>query len=137
MKKPAPRNLFYVHFTDDEGLQSILATKELWESSIVTGVYAVALGGAYVPSVQETSLGRAKHRKRAVLFSTNIYPDKVFPEEVIWRRKSIPLLTAVEIPYKKAVRLLDSSKMWEDLDAPFGFMDGVWGYPTKDGKQKW
>ena len=110
---------------------------KIWESSMVSGVYGVALGGAYVPGVQETSLGRAKHRKRAVLFSTYKYPDQVFPEEVIWREKKIKLRTVVEISYKKAVRLLDSSQIWEDTDAPFGYMDGVYGYPTKDGKQKW
>jgi len=137
MQKPSPRNLFYVHFTDDEGLSEIIRTKEIWDSSIVPGVYAVALGGAYVPGVQETSLGRPKHRKKVVLFSTYTYPDLVYPEEVVWKEKKIKLRTAVELPYKKALRLLDGSKVWEDEEAPIGMDDGVLGYPTKDGKKQW
>jgi len=137
MQKPHTRDLFYIHFTDDEGLDGILQTKELIESSIVTGVYAVAVGGAHVPGVQETYLGRAKHRKKAVLFSTYDYPDLVFPEEVLWKKPKIKLRTAVEIPYHKAKRLLDSSKVWEDAEASFGYQDGVYGYPSKDAKKKW
>lgn len=131
MKKPSIKALFYVHFTDEEGVKKILESKELWKSSYVSSVYAVAVGGAHVPGVQETSHGRPKNRKSAVLFSTYDYPDLVYPEEVLWEKDKIKLRTVVEIPYRKAVKLLDDSKVWEDLDASFGYQDGVYGYPSK------
>jgi len=56
----------YIHFTDSAGAQAIKDSRALWKSSFVDGIYAVAKGGAFVPGVQQTSLGRAKSREIAV-----------------------------------------------------------------------
>jgi len=79
----------FIHFTDAVGAKAIKDSHALWKSSFVEGIYAVAKGGACVPGVQQTTLGRAKSRDIAVYFTTIDLPDYCFPEECVWKRDSI------------------------------------------------
>jgi hypothetical protein len=99
----------YVHFTDNEGARQILDSGNLLKSSIVDGVFAVAVGGSYVPETQQTRLGRAKNRNVAVVFQTPELPDVAFPEEVIWHLEKIPVYNVEIMPADQARTLLDGS----------------------------
>lgn len=81
----------YIHFTDLEGMKGIQATGELWGSSYVEGVFAIPVGGHFVPGVQMSKLGRAKSRLAAVFFTTPILPDYCYPEECVWKTDKIPV----------------------------------------------
>lgn len=98
----------YLHFTSEADAKAIVASGELWECSFVSGVYAVAVGGELVPGVQATKLGRAKDRTFAVVFTTEEAPACVFPEEVIWRTKSLKIQGFV-VPAAEAQALLKVS----------------------------
>lgn len=110
-RKARPRRLLYVHFTDEAGALGVSQSKTLRASSIVSGVYAVAVGGANVPGTQKTTLGRAKHRGIAIVFTTDRLPDVAFPEEVIWHVKELVLRTVKIMPAAAADKLLDASKV--------------------------
>lgn len=97
----------YIHFTDKEGAMGIAKSKELWSSSIIEGVYAVALGAAHVPEVQHTKLGRAKSRNYAVYFTTTDLPNYCYPEECVWLKEKIPV---------KIVKITAASNGIKDLD---------------------
>lgn len=99
----------YIHLTDKKGALGIQDSKTLWASSYIEGVYAVAKGGRFVPGVQMTRLGRAKHRLVAVYFTTPELPDYCTPEECIWKAPEIPV-TIVKITHAlEAKRDLDGS----------------------------
>lgn len=99
----------YVHFTSAEDAQKIAQSGILWKSSIVSGVYAVAAGGVFVPGVQHTKLGRAKERSVAVVFETDELPDVAYPEEVIWHLDRLKIRDAQVVPAQQAQKLLDGS----------------------------
>lgn len=99
----------YVHFTSPEDAQKIVDTGFLWKSSFVNGVFAVAVGGQFVPGVQHTALGRTKDRSAAVVFETDELPDVAFPEEVIWHMDRVPIRDAQVMPAATAAKLLDGS----------------------------
>ena len=101
----------YVHFTDISGARGIIQDKTIRSSSFSSEplVYAVAVGGKYVPGVQRTKLGRAKNRNAAVVFETNITPDVAFVEEVIWYLPELPISNPHAMPADKAAELLDDS----------------------------
>jgi hypothetical protein len=100
----------YVHFTDIAGAKGIQKTGKIWESSFgASGVFAVAQGGADVSGVQQTSMGRAKERNVAVVFTTNLLPNVAYPEEVIWHMDSLPVSVVEIIPTEEAKKYLDDS----------------------------
>lgn len=128
-----PQKLRYLHFTDEAGALAMIKEKKLLASSFISGVYAIAVGGASVPGVQQTKLGRAKHRKVAILFTTDELPDSVFPEEVVWSKPSIRLRTARLIPTKRALAMLDGSKVVRDPELGPGYdtIAGIPRHPTR------
>jgi hypothetical protein len=81
----------YIHFTDMSGAKAIRQSGVLMASSFISGVYAVKEGSPFVPGVQQTTLGRAKNRKVAVVFTTPLKPDYCYPEECVWRLDEIPV----------------------------------------------
>lgn len=96
----------YFHFTSLADAQKIVASGELWECSFVSGVYAVPEGGALVPGVQCTSMGRTKDRSMAVVFTTDVAPDVRYPEENIWHLPSLPIKDAFIVPASEAKAML-------------------------------
>jgi len=107
--------LQYVHFTDAEGALGMVKEKRIWQSVYASpAVYAVAVGGKYVPGVQQSNLGRAKERGVAILFTTDEFPDLVYPEEVMWHKPSITIKAARIIPIWQAIKLLDGSLVRDD-----------------------
>ena len=104
-------NTIYIHFTSLIDALAIVKSSELWESSFVSGVYAAAEGGELVPGVQCTKLGRAKDRSTAVLFTTDIAPDVVYPEESIWHLPALPIKNAFIVPASEAQSLLVKSTL--------------------------
>lgn len=99
----------YIHFTDDQGADEIIATGTLMASSIVDGVFAVAVGGSASPEVQHTKLGRPENRNTAVVFSAKELPDVAFPKKIIWHLPRIQIYDAVKMPTEEAMKLLDGS----------------------------
>lgn len=107
----------YVHFTDREGAEGILATGELWTSArILDTAFAQPVGGAYVAAVQtgttsRTGFGRVEGgRELAVVFTAPAIPDGINPEEVFWKRADALRVTDVEIvDHATAKTLLDDS----------------------------
>lgn len=93
----------YLHFTDLAGAKAIRETGTLMSSSFIEGVYAVQEGSPFVPGVQQTTLGRAKNRKVAVVFTTPVKPDYCYPEECVWRREDIPVKVERVMVAKHAV----------------------------------
>ena len=83
----------YLHFTDLAGLEGIKKSGKIWNSSYgpENSVFAVVEGGAWVPGVQMSSMGRAKIRSQVIIFETNMLPDIAYPEEVIWHTSSLPI----------------------------------------------
>lgn len=107
--------LQYIHFTDSEGALGMVKEKRIWKSSYAAdAVYAIAVGGTYVPGVQQSKMGRAKSRDVAILFTTDEFPDTISPEEVIWHKPEIAIKTARIIPIWKATKLLDGSLVKDD-----------------------
>lgn len=99
----------YIHFTDMAGAEGIAKSKELWKSSFIEGVYAVALGALSVPDVQQTKLGRAKSRDVAVYFTTPVLPDYCYPEECVWQADKIPVKVLKIVQTTASVKDLDGS----------------------------
>lgn len=101
----------YVHFTDRRGARSIVKTGTIEASSIFVEptVFAVVAGGAYVPGVQRTRLGRAQDRDWAVVFETDVRPDAAYPEEVMWRTEELPVRDPRVVPADEALILLDDT----------------------------
>ena len=111
----------YVHFTSKEDAEKIKSSGFLLPSSIVGGIYAVAVGGYASPGVQQTNLGRASNRDVAVVFKTDELPDRAYPEEVIWHMGQLPIQVLDIISSEEAFKLLDNSRLSGDneiLDIP-------------------
>jgi hypothetical protein len=131
-RKIRPKQLRYLHFTDETGALAMIKEKKLLASSYISGVYAIAVGGANVPGVQQSKMGRAGHRKVAILFTTDELPDSVFPEEVVWSKPSIRLRTAKILPTKRALAMLDGSKVVRDPeDSMKDTIAGIPHHPTR------
>lgn len=104
----------YMHFTDLEGAVSIAATRVLWESSFITGVYAVRVGqGVYVPGVQRTAHGRATNRDWCVLFTSKAVPSYEYEEEVVWRAASIEIEPIMIAKAEDCIHLLQQADLEE------------------------
>lgn len=102
----------YIHFTDLEGARAIRKSGyiKMAGAPFPSAVFAVAVGGAFVPGVQQTKLGRAKNRMIALVFTTSELPDKAFPEEVLWHMPGLPVNIEQVLPAKTAAeRYLDDS----------------------------
>lgn len=101
----------YLHFTNLADADKIKRTGELWQSSYgpMGAVFAVAIGGAWVPSVQMSSMGRAKIRSAAVIFETKYLPDGAWPEEVMWHLGKLPINVVNITTPSKVKDMLDSS----------------------------
>jgi len=97
----------YIHLTDKEGALGIQKSGKLWASSFVEGVYAIPVGGRFVPGVQMTKLGRAKSRLVAVYFITPELPDYCVPEECVWKQEEIPVVVT---------KITNAVRAREDLD---------------------
>ena len=114
-RKIRASKLRYIHFTDAEGALGMVKEKRIWQSSDAGhAVYAVAVGGSFVSGVQQTKMGRAKKRDVAVLFTTNEFPDVLYPEEVLWHKPSIKTTSIKIIPVWKARTMLDGSLVKDD-----------------------
>lgn len=101
----------YLHFTDLEGAKAISESGELWQSSYGPkgAVFAVVEGSAFVPSVQMSSLGRAKSRNAVVIFETDYLPDFAVPEEVMWHLPKLPIrVIKLTVPSVAKKMLTDS-----------------------------
>ena len=83
----------FLHFTDEPGAEGIIGSGRLRASGspFPSAVHAAAVGGAWVPGVQRTEMGRARNRNFALLFTTPELPDIVRPEEAMWHLPSIPV----------------------------------------------
>jgi len=101
----------YLHFTDLAGAEGIKKSNSVWQSSYgpMGAVFAVAVGGAWVPGVQMSSMGRAKTRSTVVVFETELLPDYAMPEEVMWHVGQLPVKVVRVITPAQAKILLDSS----------------------------
>lgn len=115
----------YVHFTDLPGARAIVKSGKLLASGapFADAVHAVVEGGAFVPSVQQTKLGRAKNRLIAIVFEASELPDKAFPEEVLWHLPSIDINVIKVLPAQSAAEryLTDTvprDDETEELDIP-------------------
>lgn len=82
----------FLHFTDAAGAEGIIGSGRLEAagSPFPSAVFAVAVGGAWVPGVQRSKLGRAQNRDYALLFSTPLLPDLVHSEEAVWHLPHTP-----------------------------------------------
>jgi hypothetical protein len=98
----------FLHYTDPVSAANIVATGHLNLShTICDAVYAVAVGGRHVPSVQHAHTGA---RDVAVLFACDTTPDIIFPEECIWhRQKPLAIRTPQIVCSTEADQLLDDS----------------------------
>lgn len=103
--------LKYVHFTDLKGAEAILDSGMLWQSSYgpAGAVFAVVEGGHWVPNVQLSSLGRAKNRTVALVFTTQHLPDYAMPEEVMWHMDNLPIDVVDIIDLNEAKSLLNGT----------------------------
>lgn len=83
----------YVHFTDEAGVAAIKDSNVLWQSSYGPSgaIFAVVEGGSWVPGVQISSMGRARTRTKAIVFTTKYLPDYAMPEEVMWHLNVLPI----------------------------------------------
>jgi len=93
----------FLHFTSRKDAGLIKRSGKLWSSSYVEGVYAIEEGGAYIPGVQQGSLGRTKVRDTAVVFTTRVPPNQRYSEETIWYADSIPVRVLEVLPVDRAV----------------------------------
>lgn len=114
----------FIHYTTEAHAARIVAAMVLGLSAtIVDAVYAVAVGGVAVPTVQYGG-GRGvigqKGRGVAVLFTAAEAPDTICPEEVIWHRDTpLTLTDAAIISADEADSLLDGSAgIVDPLDLP-------------------
>lgn len=98
----------YIHFTNAADAAQIVAGRQLGLSRTVVGnVYAVIAGATHVPGVQHP---QDRVVDAAVVFTTDVSPDSIFPEETIWRRTDpLPLRTAELHSATHAAALLDGT----------------------------
>jgi hypothetical protein len=121
----------YIHFTNLEGARKIRSSGVLLKSSYVDAIFAVAMGGQYVPDVQRSSLGRAKTRNVAIYFTTQVMPDYCRPEECVWHGDSIPVKIKKIGFADNAVKDLDGSL---EVDPEDDHLIGVETIETRKGR---
>lgn len=127
----------YVHFTSLDDAKAIVESGELWKASYgpAGSVFAVIQGGAFVPGVQFSSLGRAKVRSAAVVFETDYLPDIAHPEEVMWHMDSLPIKNAKIVSPKEGAALLNDSipvdEEFDMLKIPLHPAFSIWGDWTR------
>jgi len=127
----------YLHFTDLEGAKAISGSGQLWQSSYGPkgAVFAVIEGGAFVPNVQMSNLGRAKSRSAVVVFETKLLPDNAFPEEVMWHVNSLPVKVLEVITPSVAKKMLNDSIPFNEevgkLEIPLHPAFNDWGDGTR------
>lgn len=136
------RKQYYLHFTDLAGLEGINQANAIWKSSYgpINSVFAVVVGGANVPGVQMSSMGRAKIRSQVILFETNFKPDVAYSEEVIWHMDKLPIKIIKVLSPIKAQKLLTNSIPEDenvgmikiDLHPAFNDFDGDWARMPED-----
>ena len=118
-------DLTFIHFTTAEGAAAIVASGVLELSrTIVHAVYAAVAGGANVPGVQYSrdpegsEYGDGSGAVVAVVFSTPLRPDSMFPEECIWHRtEPLPIVDAF---------IVDAETARESLDDSLGIPEDGW-----------
>ena len=93
LKEGSSAGARYIHFTDEAGMDGIIESGEIWSASFgpAGSVFAVIEGGSWTPGVQRSSMGRAKNRDVALVFTTPYLPDLAQPEEVMWHMSSLPV----------------------------------------------
>lgn len=127
----------YLHFTDLEGAKAISESGVLWKSSFgpAGSVFAVVEGGAWVPGVQMTSMGRAKSRSAVVIFETDYLPDSAYPEEVIWHMSELPIriikLTVPSVAKKMLTDSIPQDSHFDMLQIPLHPSFGIFGDWTR------
>lgn len=109
----------FIHFTCREHAEVIVESLRLlpcsYLGSFVEGMapaYGIAVGGAYVPSVQRSPLGRSDTMDTAVLFTTSAAPKWICPEEVVWdvpEDGALALEEATIVSLEDAIACLDDS----------------------------
>ncbi len=101
----------YLHFTDHKGAEGIVDSNALWRASYGPkgAVFAVIEGGSWTPSVQTSSMGRAKNRTIAVVFTSKYLVDYAMPEEVMWHMDQLPIDVVDIIDLDEAKKLLNNS----------------------------
>lgn len=105
-------SLKYIHFTDYKGAEAILDSGVLWQASYgpAGAIFAVVEGGHWVPNVQMSSLGRAKNRTVAIVFTTKYLPDYAMPEEVMWHMEKLPIDIVDIIDAQEAKSMLNGTR---------------------------
>lgn len=105
-------SLKYIHFTDWKGAEAILDSGVLWQASYgpAGAIFAVVEGGSWVPNVQLSSMGRAKNRTVALVFTTKYLPDYAMPEEVMWHMDKLPINVIDIIDLNAAKTILNDTK---------------------------
>lgn len=109
----------YLHFTDLAGAKAISDSGELWQSSYGPkgAVFAVVEGGAFVPGVQMSELGRAKVRSAVVVFETELLPDYAVEEEVMWHVPKLPIkIVKITVPGVAKKMLNNSIPIDEEMN---------------------
>lgn len=105
----------FIHFTSRVDAEAMVAAGIIGLSRmIVDAVYAVAVGGESVPAIQHGGgagiNGATGGREVAILFTTNIAPDTIWADEVIWHRDTdLPITDALIIDAADAIAALDNS----------------------------
>jgi len=108
LEAASPASIRYVRFASEEGARATVKSKKIKQATYIEGIYAVAEGGTYVPGVV---LGKDRDRDWAVVFKTKLRPNAIYPEEVIWYGKSIPVTSARVVPASEARKLLTGSRV--------------------------
>lgn len=127
----------YIHFTSIGDAKAIQESKELWKSSYgpAGSVFAIAVGAAYVPGVQRSSMGRTKTRAAAVVFETDYLPDVVHPEEAMWHMDKLPIKNIQIVTPAEAIKMLDDSipvdPEFDQLKIPHHPAFNIWGDWTR------
>jgi hypothetical protein len=110
------RKQYYLHFTDLAGIEGIKQSGVIWKSSYgpINSVFATVVGGAWVPGVQMSSMGRAKIRSQIILFESNLLPDVAYPEEVMWHMSELPVKVKNIVSPSKAKKILTDSISFDE-----------------------
>lgn len=126
----------YLHFTNYKGAEGMLDSGVLWQSSYgPQAAFAVVEGGSWVPGVQLSAMGRAPDKTIAVVFTTDMLPDLVHPEEAMWHMKRVPINVVDIIDLPEAKKMLDGSlsvdSEFELIEIPHHPAFNVWGDWTR------
>lgn len=120
----------YVHFTTLADAEAMIADGIIGLSrSIEDAVYAVAVGGRSVPTVQYgggSGVIGDPGRQVAILFATDEIPDSIYCEEIIWHRDTdLPITEAMIVPAAEAIEALNDSLRIPEWPGIFIEKDGT------------